>query len=115
MIWRAGTGSCEEMAMAGVWLAAVPDARGLMRNQEGRLDAGDVMVLYTDGITEAQAVTREQFGLARLAEELSAAHAEPVKRISGRVLDRLKAWSAKQADDQTLVVVRRGCDEQLGA
>jgi hypothetical protein len=30
-----------------------------------------------------------------------------VERISGRVLERVKAWAAKQADDQTLVVVRR--------
>jgi serine phosphatase RsbU (regulator of sigma subunit) len=107
LIWRAGTDSCEEMPTKGTWLGVVENVGRLMRNQEGRLEPGDIMVVYTDGITEAQAPSREQFGLTRFAEALSAAHAEPAAGICSRVLDRVKTWSAVQADDQTLVVVRR--------
>jgi hypothetical protein len=38
---------------------------------------------------------------------VSGAHAEPVEAICRRILDRVKAWSSVQADDQTLVVIRR--------
>jgi serine phosphatase RsbU (regulator of sigma subunit) len=107
LIWRARSEQCEEMATVGTWVGVLKRAERHMKNQENRLDPGDLMVLYTDGITEAKSPAGEQFELTRLAEVLAAAHAEPAEVICRRILERVAAWSSEQADDQTLVVVRR--------
>jgi serine phosphatase RsbU (regulator of sigma subunit) len=107
LIWRGRTGQCEELGTVGSWVGAVRRVERYMKDQEGRLDPGDLMALYTDGITEAQGPSHEQFGLARFVEALSGAHAEPCEAICGRILDRVSAWSAEQEDDRTLVVIRR--------
>jgi serine phosphatase RsbU (regulator of sigma subunit) len=107
LIWRARTGRCEELRTVGTWLGVNQRAGSQMSNQENRLGPGDVMLVYTDGITEAKSPTREQFELERLAEVLEAAHGDPAEDVCGRILGRVHAWSSEQADDQTLVVVRR--------
>jgi sigma-B regulation protein RsbU (phosphoserine phosphatase) len=107
LIRRARTGQSEEVPTVGTWVGVNEHAGDQMKNQSNYLDPGDVMVLYTDGITEAKSPAREQFELTRLAEALEAVHAEPAEEIGRRILSRVKAWSTEQADDQTLVVIRR--------
>jgi serine phosphatase RsbU (regulator of sigma subunit) len=107
LIRRARTGRCEEIRTVGTWVGVNLRAGAQMTNQENRLEPGDVMLLYTDGITEAMSTGREQFELTRLAEVLEAAHAEPAEDVCQRILERVHGWSTERADDQTLVVVRR--------
>lgn len=68
---------------------------------------GDCLVLYTDGITEAQSVQDEQFGLGRLVDLVVQARAEPqaIRDAVCAALDQhLDGHSA--ADDQTLIVLQ---------
>jgi sigma-B regulation protein RsbU (phosphoserine phosphatase) len=68
---------------------------------------GDQLVLYTDGVTEAENATGEQFGVGRLDRELA--------RCAGEAPDLLKAILAAleeftgdrpAADDRTLLAVK---------
>ncbi len=75
-----------------------------------RLQAGDLLVLLTDGFTEAMNNSNEQFGQERLEEllqkmdcrQLSAQHI--LERVTGAV--RSYVGTAAQHDDMTMVVVR---------
>ncbi|MBL0921231.1 MAG: SpoIIE family protein phosphatase [Phycisphaerales bacterium] len=71
-------------------------------------DAGDLLVLYTDGLTEAAAPTGEQFGVARLARIASERRAAPLPTIADAILDAVRTFSGEPADDQTIMLVRLG-------
>ena len=107
LVWRAGTGRCEWIDAAGTWVGMVEDAEGKVPRREFRLEESDVVLLYTDGITEAMADRREQFGPTRLAELLEGVHGDPVASICTRTLERVAAWSPKRDDDQTVIALRR--------
>jgi len=107
VIWRAATGRCEQIATDGTWIGVRerPDAQ--MPNQENRLEKGDVMLLYTDGLTEARSETGEQFDIDRLADIVATHHAAPATAICTRILEATRTWAPVQDDDQTLVILRR--------
>src|SRR5262249_6095905 len=67
LVWRRQTGRCERLPTPGTWLAAMADVEPFLNDDELTLGDGDVLVMYTDGVTEAADSTGEQFGLDRLA------------------------------------------------
>ncbi len=74
------------------------------------LEAGDVMCLYSDGITEAAAATGEEFGLGRLETLIEgAAAADSMEGLAGRVRRDTRSFAGSDAlgDDQTLILVAR--------
>ena len=75
-----------------------------------RLDQGDMVILFSDGITEATALeSDEEFGEERLASILQEMTCEPANEIINTIQQRLQAFTAGApfADDLTLVVARR--------
>jgi sigma-B regulation protein RsbU (phosphoserine phosphatase) len=107
LIYRAQTGCAEFLPAPGLWIATRPDVSSQMPESEGRLNPGDVLVLYTDGAIEAMNSQREQFGVERLARELCANPAAPAEAIRDHLLDCVRRWTDKQRDDITLLVVKR--------
>ena len=57
------------------------------RSSHATMERGDVLVLYTDGITEAHAPHRELFGEARLIETVKGALGEGAEQVALAVLD----------------------------
>jgi sigma-B regulation protein RsbU (phosphoserine phosphatase) len=98
----------EYLREGGMVLGPSPDAS--YRRGFAQLKPGDVLVLYTDGITECHHhQTDEEFGLARL-QRLVARHAErPAIEIVQTVFQAVSRYAAAPTpeDDQTLVVVKR--------
>ncbi len=73
-----------------------------------RLEAGDIVLFYTDGIVEATNVYNEQFGEERLAEILKIFHDEPAKRIVRNLYNQLDIFVQRreQSDDVTVIVMK---------
>jgi len=72
------------------------------------LRIGMQFIFYTDGITEAMDVRREEFGEDRLMSIIRSQVGQSPKRLIDEVLDRVRqfAGKAEQHDDMTLVVVK---------
>ncbi len=73
-----------------------------------RLSDGDVMVLTSDGITEAHNVAGEMYGFSRLMDRVGLRGDD--SNVVGGLVGDLEKWTgadAEQEDDITLVVVRR--------
>jgi sigma-B regulation protein RsbU (phosphoserine phosphatase) len=72
-------------------------------------DSGDMMVLYTDGVTEAPNAEEKEFSSARLADVVRALHTRPAREINDGILESVRRFSGEtvQRDDLTLVTVRR--------
>jgi sigma-B regulation protein RsbU (phosphoserine phosphatase) len=107
IIFRARTGRTEILPAPGLWIGIRPDVTGQMPESECQLEAGDVLLLYTDGAVEAMNAQRKQYGVERLAAELEKMHAAPVEAIREHLLHSVEAWMDKQRDDISLVVARQ--------
>ncbi len=72
------------------------------------LAPGDLLALFTDGVTESPAPDGEEFGAARLADLLRAHRARPLEAVIDTVFDALLQWSGPvdAHDDVTLVLAR---------
>lgn len=94
----------------GFPLGLVDDIRQWVTETAVRLHPGDGLVLYTDGITEAQNAASDFYGLERLCAVISAnwrdASAEAVKTA---IIDDVRRFvgSAPMYDDVTLVVLKQ--------
>jgi len=73
------------------------------------LASGDIMVLYTDGVTEAANAEGKEFSGSRLADVVRTLQGRPVKEINDGVLESVVRFSGfdHQRDDLTLVTVKR--------
>jgi sigma-B regulation protein RsbU (phosphoserine phosphatase) len=73
------------------------------------LQPGDGVVLYSDGITEAQSETGEFYGLERLCIVVSQNWAQPAQAIKQATLADVRAFIGKQMvyDDLALLVIKQ--------
>jgi len=78
------------------------------REAEIELEAGDVLVAFTDGISEAMNHADEEFDEERLIEAIRTCPDRSAANISSYILERVDAFTAgaDQHDDMTIVVVR---------
>jgi sigma-B regulation protein RsbU (phosphoserine phosphatase) len=92
-------------------------ALGMVRNKsygnfiqayEFQYQSGDIMVLYTDGITEAKDKKGEEFGYDRLTEVLLEVKTQSPKQIQDHLINRLYEFSGTSNinDDYTTMIIR---------
>jgi len=93
-----------ELTIGGTVLGLFPK----VAFEEATLDLcpGDVLVAFTDGVTEALNEAGEEFGEDRLKDLLREAFDSSARDISSRLADRVREWigGAEQHDDLTFVV-----------
>ena len=72
------------------------------------LEKDDIIILHTDGVTEAENAAGELFGIERLCEEAVRLHDRSADRIAAGIIDTLMTYigSHKIHDDITLLVLR---------
>jgi serine phosphatase RsbU (regulator of sigma subunit) len=73
-----------------------------------RLEPGDTLVLFSDGVTEAMDPDEQMFGVPRLREVLTGQTECPLDQLEKCILEAVEnfARGASQADDLTLLIVR---------
>ena len=74
-----------------------------------RVEPGEVLLLFTDGVTEAENIEHTLYSSERLAKILATAQVFDAKRVVTAVIDDVSRFigGAEQADDITLLAVRR--------
>jgi phosphoserine phosphatase RsbU/P len=72
------------------------------------LEPEDTLVLFSDGVTEAEDVSQEQFGVSRLREVLTGQQGAPLDHLKQRIVESVEkfAGEASQGDDITVLLVR---------
>lgn len=91
----------------GMVVGAFPFAR--YGESKLTLEQGDLLVLYTDGITEPENAYGEEFGEARLIELLIANAERPETEIAALVVEEVVKWTAsgELQDDMTMLLARK--------
>lgn len=97
---------------AAEWLSPTAIALGFVGNwtcatASQRLGPGDVLVMYSDGITEAWSDADEDYGDVRLLDVVRANRDLPAHALVGQILADVRRFSRpEQSDDWTLIVAK---------
>ncbi len=93
----------------GFQVGFVDDIAEFVDQIEVTLNTGDIVVLYTDGITEAENQERKEYGIKRLCEVVEQNWQQSVKGIRQAVIDDVRQYIGQQKvfDDITLVVFKQ--------
>ncbi len=107
LLLRSG-GELLSLHASGVPVGLFPGS--VFEEEQVQLQPGDKLVLYTDGVTEAENAAREPFGSERLEELVRRHHSAPAGELHQVVLDAVSTFTAglPQKDDATLVVLEYG-------
>lgn len=109
IIYRAEEGVTEVFAAGGIALAMSDDISGIIEKKKINLNKGDVICLYSDGITEAMNENGELFGLDNLSDLVKKySHLESSMEIFSSISDELSKFTKKtvQIDDMTLIIMK---------
>ncbi len=106
LLFRASDGTVAELTTPGIALGVLEDV--VLGEAETRLAEGDLLVCYTDGLTEAINAAEEPFGVARLIEVIKANHAGSAPALVEAINTALLRFTERPPfDDLTLVVIKR--------
>jgi len=107
LFYRAATQSCEYVSASGVAIGLFKTAQFAL--ETASLAVGDILVLYTDGITEAINLDEDEFGEERLEALLIEHAALPAAQLTDLILDAVNEFTEGQSlmDDATLLVLKR--------
>ncbi len=106
LLWREGEAACWELDTEGMVLGV--GKKVIFEEKCLRLQAGDKLLLYTDGITEAQNPAGEFFGVGRLCELFAGQKQESPETAIANILEALRGFCGSQSfqDDVSMVVLR---------
>ena len=106
LLRRAADGSIRALDAVGSYPLGI-DELETFQEASVQLERGDTLLLYTDGITEAQGTAEDLFGIDRLTRAFGDGGDRPEELID-RLRDAVRAHEHGQAagDDQTLVAAR---------
>ncbi len=90
----------------GLALGMFPRAE--YRQETVQLKDSDVLVVYSDGLTETRNASGEEYGEDRLLRAVQSARQLPAQQLSGRILDDVDRFSegTRPFDDLTLIVAK---------
>jgi sigma-B regulation protein RsbU (phosphoserine phosphatase) len=104
---RRSDGSIDEITSSGLPLGMMSFAT--YEESETRLEPGDLLLLYTDGLTEAENPDEEEFGVERVAEVVADLKSPSAEAACRELLAAVHEHACGQplVDDATLLVVER--------
>lgn len=107
IVFRAATRTTEFLETTGNIVEPFPNQ--MYRSEGMMLAKGDIMLLYTDGVSEAMDNLGIQYSEKRLAAKLNEYRNEKAQNIARLIVEDVQIHNAKSkySDDKTIVVVKR--------
>jgi sigma-B regulation protein RsbU (phosphoserine phosphatase) len=101
------SGALQRLHLHGMALGVIPDVT--LSEHAIQLEPGDVLALYTDGVTEAFNVGGEEFGVERLEQVMQATAERSAEEIVAAIEAAVDEFVGNEPpfDDFTLVVLKR--------
>ena len=107
IIYRSSSNKIEVVPSTGTWLGISDNIRSFLKDSNIKLDDGDIVLLYTDGITEANNNSGEMFGQEKLKQALQLYADLPVGKLLDSIIRDVTAFCHNQADDMTLLAIKK--------
>ncbi len=79
------------------------------KSNTATLEKGDLLYMYTDGVTEAENVNHDQFSEATLEQDLASLKGSDSQTVVNTIMTKVKEFTgeAEQSDDITQLVIKR--------
>lgn len=108
-------GDIELLDTNGLFIGAIEEARESYDEKKTRLEYGDRVILYTDGIPEAINEERLEYSNRRLEEAIKRFRSLPAEEFAEAIITDVRQFmgSAQLVDDITLLVVELSRDEAV--
>jgi len=106
LIYHPGSDTFDQLDAEGMILGIVPHIE--FEQKEIAVDSGDILVMYTDGIVEAQDKHEELFGMERFKELIRDHHTKNSSEIIDITLEETRIFQGRRHfnDDVTMVIVK---------
>ena len=95
-------GRCTRLTESGPVFGVFPNER--YQHTEIQLEAGDVLALFTDGVTEVRNADGEEFGEGRL-QQLLLDHSLPAAELRNKVMSAVREFGSGNFDDDVTLLV----------
>jgi sigma-B regulation protein RsbU (phosphoserine phosphatase) len=107
ILFHADTAKCDFLEPTCQLIGPFPEEK--FHAENFHMNKGDILLLYTDGVSEARNERGEFFGEEPLIQNLIEHHERSPREIAQTILERVQAFSAsgEHSDDKTIVVVKR--------
>ncbi|TAL37136.1 MAG: LacI family transcriptional regulator [Spirochaetes bacterium] len=107
LIYRASLKKVEVVPTKGTWIGIVDRIKEYTEDMTVPVEVGDIILLFTDGVTEATNEKGAMYGQDRLKLALIHYAELPVSDIVNKIFQDISGFSRRQYDDITLFVMRR--------
>jgi sigma-B regulation protein RsbU (phosphoserine phosphatase) len=110
LVYRKATGQIDDIVSGGTALGMVEDVSATTKEQEIVTGKGDIVVLYSDGITEAKNTSGELYGIERLKKALAEYGSQySSSGVCHHISQDLAAFvgDESQIDDMTLMAIEK--------
>lgn len=107
LIYRSARNEVEIIPTDGTWVGLEDKIRGYLTDMTIDIEIGDVILLFTDGMTEATDRNGLMFGQERLVSAFQSYAMLPVNEILAKLVSDVSSYWDKQHDDITALVLRR--------
>jgi serine phosphatase RsbU (regulator of sigma subunit) len=106
LLWQAAQGQCHRLDPEGLIVGVKKDFP--YEKATYSLASGDVLLLFTDGLIEAENDQNELFGEERLASLLKENHQMPPKDLINHIIDQVRLFSSHRNfnDDVSMIVLQ---------
>jgi serine phosphatase RsbU (regulator of sigma subunit) len=106
LLVRSRTGESLLLEAGGPIMGILPDAQ--FSDTVIALDQGDILTLFTDGVTEQENESGDEFSLGRLKEVILSRETEPAAALVAHISEAVYSFAGtkEQADDLTVVVAK---------
>ena len=115
IILRGETGEIEYLDTNGLFIGALEEARDTYEEKNARLEYGDRLILYTDGIPEAQNNARQEYSHERFEKNITKSSGLHGDDFADALLDDVKEFTGDigAIDDISLLVIELVWDEAV--
>ncbi len=107
MIYRAKSEKVEVIPTNGSWLGIVDDLGSVLEDHRIPIAIGDIILLYTDGITEARNQNEDLFGEERLIALFEANAQQPLQQLRAEIFAAVTDFEETQSDDRTVMFLKK--------
>lgn len=111
LVYRAAEKTVEKIKTGGIALRMTPNIKDFIEEKDLNLTDGDVVVLYSDGVSEGKSPDGEMYGVEKLASSLQKhGHRDSAEKIFDALTQDFSKFMAdysQQRDDITMIVARK--------
>ncbi len=107
IIYRAASNKTEIVTTKGTWLGIAEKIGHFQKDQKVQINDEDIIMLFTDGITEATNKKGEMFGQMRLEQLLDQYADLPINKILEKIIKEVNRFQDEQLDDMTILIIKK--------